>query len=89
MIIILRKKHHGREIIVGDVFEVSVDWPVIGKIWKYDDLLNQSVIIDQVRYITIEFLLNAKRCWMADGYGRPKDIPDIKLMEDYLAGLKN
>jgi hypothetical protein len=82
-----KEQRHGREILVGGVFEIRTDWPVIGKTWEYDDLLNQSTIIDCVRYITIDFLLNAKQHWIADGYGRPKDLADVALMERYLANL--
>lgn len=77
-------QNHGREILVNDLLEIGIDWTVLDRTWKFDDLLNYSTIIGGVRYITIEFLLNAKRGWVADGEGRQKDIEDIELIEQYL-----
>lgn len=84
-----KKQNHGREILADDLFEIGTSWNVVGKNWKFEDLLNNSTIIDGVRYNTVEFLLDAKRRWIADGEGRQKDIDDVKLMEQYLSGLKS
>jgi len=81
-------QNHGREILADDLFEIGISWTVVGKNWKFEDLLNHSTIIDGIRYNTVEFLLNAKRRWIADGEGRQKDIDDVKLMEQYLSDLK-
>jgi len=59
-------------------------WTVLGETWAFDNLLEHSVVIDGVRYNTVQFLLNAKRSWLADKDVRQKDIDDIKLMEAYL-----
>lgn len=83
-----KEQNHGREVLTNNLFEIGISWIVVGKTWKFDDLLNHSAVIDGVRYNTIEFLLNAKRRWIADGEGRQKDIDDVKLMEQYLSGLK-
>lgn len=79
-----KEMNHGREILVDNLFEIGTNWTVIGKTWEYSDLLNYSVIIDGVRYITVEFLFDAKKSWIASGDGREKDIDDVKLMEKYL-----
>ena len=84
-----KEQNHGREILADDLFEIGTSWAVVGKNWKFDDLLNHSTTIDGVRYNTVEFLLDAKRRWITDGEGRQKDIDDVKLMEQYLSGLKN
>ncbi len=84
-----KKQNHGREILTDDLFEIGINWTVVGKNWKFEDLLNNSKIINGVRYNSVEFLLNAKRCWILDGEGRQKDIDDVKLMEQYLSDLKN
>jgi len=84
-----KKQNHGREILTDDLFEIRTSWTVVGKNWKFEDLLNNSKIIGGVRYNSVEFLLNAKRHWIADGEGRQKDIDDVKLMEQYLSDLKN
>ena len=84
-----KEQNHGREILDDGLFEIGTSWTVVGKNWKFEDLLNHSTTIDSVRYNTVEFLLDAKRRWIADGEGRQKDIDDVKLMEQYLSGLKN
>ena len=81
-------QNHGREILVDSLFEIGTSWVVLDKIWKLNDLLSRSIVIDGVRYNTIEFLLDVKRRWVADGEGRPKDIKDVELMERYLSDLK-
>jgi len=83
-----KEQNHGREILSDDLFEIGTSWTVVGNTWKFDNLLNHSIIIDGVRYNTIEFLLDAKRRWIADGEGREKDTNDVKLIEQYLSGLK-
>lgn len=83
-----KEQNHGREILDDGLFEIGTSWTVVGKTWKFNDLLNHSTAIDGVRYNTIEFLLDAKRRWIADGEGRQKDIDDVRLMEQYLSGLK-
>lgn len=83
-----KEQNHGREILNDDLFEIGTSWTVVGKSWKFEDLLNHSTTIDGVRYNTVEFLLDAKRRWLADGDVRQKDIDDVKLMEEYLSGLK-
>lgn len=80
--------NHGREILVDDIFEIGTNWTVSGKTWKYSDLLNYSVVIDGVRYVTVEFLFDAKKSWIASGDGRQKDIDDVILMEKYLNSPK-
>lgn len=84
-----KKQNHGREILDDGLFEIGTSWTVVGKTWKFEDLLNHSVVIDEIRHNKIEFLLEAKRRWITDGEGRQKDIDDVKLMEQYLSGLKS
>ena len=83
-----KEQNHGREILTDDLFEIGTSWTVVGKAWKFEDLLSHSTIISGVRYHTVEFLLDAKRRWIADGEGRQKDIDDVKLMEQYLFGAR-
>jgi len=83
-----KEQNHGREILNDEPFEIGTSWTVVGKTWKFEDLLNHSITIDGVRYITVEFLLDAKRRWIANGEGRQKDIGDVKLMEQYLSSSK-
>lgn len=79
------KENHGREVLAVGLVEVMTNWIIDGKEWKFDNLFEQSVIIDNVRYVSIQFLLNVKKSWVAnDSHARQIDIDDIKLMESYL-----
>lgn len=79
-----KEENHGREILTDDLFEIGTSWTVVGKTWKFEDLLSNSIIVNEVRYNKVEFLLEAKQKWLADGDIRQKDVDDVKLMEDYL-----
>ncbi len=76
-------KKRGKELITDGLLEIETSWTVIGKTWKFNDLLNYSIVIEGVRYNTIQFLLDAKRSWIANGTGRKKDIDDVRLIEQY------
>jgi hypothetical protein len=84
-----REQSHGREILIDGLCEIGVDWTVLGKTWNFNDLNGRFIVIDNVRYITLEFLFEAKCGWIKDGTGRPKDIDDVKLMEAYLLNIRN
>ena len=79
-----KAKNHGREVLTDDLFEIGTIWTAVGKTWKFDDLLDHSALIDGVRYNSVEFLLSAKKGWLADGDIRQKDVDDVKLIEGYL-----
>lgn len=79
---------HGRYFLSDGLFEISTGWTIVGKRWDFNSLLDESTIIDGVRYNTVEFLLNAKSAWVKNGEERPKDVADIKLMEAYLSSIK-
>ncbi|MBM3256853.1 MAG: hypothetical protein FJY98_00785 [Candidatus Liptonbacteria bacterium] len=82
-------QNHGNEVLTQDVVEIGTRWTVLGKTWKFADLLRQSTVIDGVRYITVEFLLSVKRGWLMDGSAREKDKSDVRLMEQYLSDLNS
>ena len=79
-----KRQNHGREILDDGLFEISTSWGVLGKDQTFDDLQKQSVVIDGVRYVTIEFLLAVKKSWLQDDDVRQKDVDDIELIEKYL-----
>lgn len=79
-----KKINHGQEVLIDELFEIGISWNVLGKTWKFNDFLSNSVLIDNVRYLTLQFLLNVKRSWLKDKDVRQKDIDDIKLIEDHL-----
>ena len=79
----VEKQNHGRTILAFDLFEIFTAWGILGKDQTFEELSKESTVIDGVRYITPQFLLAAKKSWLADD-ARPKDITDVKLIEDYL-----
>jgi len=79
---------HDREILNDNIFEILTFWSVLGRDHKYKDLLKESVVIDKVRYITLDFLYKVKKSWVEGKYARPKDIEDVKLIERYKASYK-
>lgn len=80
-------KNHGREILADDKFEIGTSWTVLGKSHKLEDFIDKSIIIDGVRYITINFLYKAKKSWLLQKNVRQKDIEDVKLIEKYISKL--
>ncbi len=77
------KQNNGREILTKDLLEIGTKWKVLGKSYKFEDFNNNSIVIDNIRYITLEFLYKAKKSWVREGTVRPKDKIDIKLIEEY------
>ncbi len=71
----------------SDGIEIFPNWYMTetNMAYSFNELLENSVIIDGVRYITLKFLLEIKKLWVAtDKIPREKDKNDIKLIEDYL-----
>ena len=77
--------NHGRPVLRGDDIEIFDIWEVLGRVWRYEDLTRESVIIDCVRFITPEFLLRVKESWSSMPDARQKDIDDVQLIRKYLA----
>lgn len=75
----------GREMLDDGLFEIGTSWGVMDKDQTFEDLSKNSIMIDGVRYITIEFLLNVKKSWLQDDDVRQKDINDVALISAYLS----
>ncbi len=75
----------GQEVLKDELFEIGTVWNVLGKPYKFNDLVENSVVINGVRYISIDFLYKFKKGWMSKGEARPKDLKDIKLMERHFS----
>lgn len=75
---------NGRKVLVDEIFEIGTNWGVLGRNQVFDDLYRQSVVIDDVRYVTLEFLLAVKESWLDDDDVRQKDIDDVKLIKTFL-----
>lgn len=41
-------------------------------------------MIDAIRYVSLQFLLEVKQGWVASGDDRPKDHGDIDLIQTHL-----
>ena len=78
-----KTENYGREILADEIFEIGTSWGVLSKDQSFSDLKEQSVIIDGVRYVTIDFLLAVKKSWLLDDDVRQKDIDDVELIENY------
>lgn len=79
------EQHYGRSVLVDDSFEIGTSWGVLEKDQTLSDLTKQSAVIDDVCYITLDFLLSVKKSWLQDDNVRQKDIDDVKLIEEHLA----
>ncbi|OGD78474.1 hypothetical protein A2368_00050 [Candidatus Collierbacteria bacterium RIFOXYB1_FULL_49_13] len=78
-------ENHGREILAGDELEIGADWFVLSKSYTFADLAAVSTVIDGVRYISLDFLLQVKQSWVLhDAVVRQKDIDDVQLIQDYI-----
>jgi hypothetical protein len=70
-----------------DGIEIFDNWAMTAtkKIYTFEDLFANSIIIEGVRYITLEFLYEIKKLWVAtDKVPRAKDINDVRLISAYL-----
>lgn len=76
--------NHGRETLSDGKFEIGTNWYVLDKHYTVEDFKSESAIIDGVRYVTLDFLYRAKKSWLTQKDVRPKDVEDVKLMEEYL-----
>jgi hypothetical protein len=79
------EQQYGRSVLVNESFEINTSWGVLEKDQTLQDLAKQSVIVDEVRYITLDFLLAVKKSWLQSGSARQKDSGDVKLIEEYMA----
>lgn len=77
------KTQYKKEVLTDELFEIGTSWDILGKNYRFDDLKKESVVIDNVRYITLDFLYKIKTSWIAEKTVRPKDIADLRLIEEY------
>ena len=63
---------------------VSTVWNVADNQWAFDELLDDSMVIDGIRYVTVEFLCNVITNRLLSGEFHQKDKDDIVLMNNYL-----
>lgn len=77
-----------RITLADDTFEIGTDWIELGKTYRLEDLIKESIVIGGVRYITIDFLYKVKKSWLDQKVARQKDIIDVKLIEEYLREIR-
>ena len=77
-------EHLTKDTFIAKVFNYEQN-----KDWKFDDFLGESVVIDEVRYTTLEFLLAVKQSWLLEKDARQKDIDDAELIKNYLLNKNN
>lgn len=73
------KKTSGSDILTSDTLEIGTSLAVPNHTYSFKELFENSIVIDQVRYIKLELLLDIKKQW-----DRDKDKKDIKIIEKYL-----
>src|SRR3989344_1534874 len=73
-----KTENHGKEILADETFEIGTSWTQLGNVWKFENLLDKSVVLDGVRYHALEFLLEVKQSWLKDADVRQKDVEDVK-----------
>lgn len=78
------KDTKGRMSLESGLLDVGKSWTIVDQQWTFESLLEHSIVIDDVRYITVEFLCNAKTSWLLNGEFRQKDKDDVVLMNTYL-----
>lgn len=78
----------GLDLLKYDVYEIGtgLNMTDINKVYSFKEIFENSVVIDGVRYNSLEFLLAIKRIWVKGENSRDKDKDkrDIELIEDYL-----
>lgn len=72
-----------KEILTDDLFEIGTSWEVLDKSYEFNDFIKNSIVIDGVRYVTLDFLYEVKNSWVQLGTSRPKDIDDLQLIKQY------
>ena len=73
------KNTSGLDMLTSDIFEIGTTLNVGNHSYNFEELFKNSIVIDKVRYITLEFLLDIKKQWLRD-----KDKKDIEIIEKYL-----
>lgn len=74
------EQYHVSMLIRGDI-EIWPSWYHNEEHLGLQQLLQKSIEIDGLNFVSPEFLLEWKRA-----AHREKDLPDIKLLEEYLRG---
>ncbi len=80
----------GIDVLQYDIYEIGTGWNMtdINKVYYFEELFENSVVIEGVRYNTLEFLLKVKKIWINGNNPREKDKKDVEDIENYLKSKK-
>ena len=73
-------EEHGETVLTHEDVEDWLGWGTADGQPNFDVLYDGGITIDDIRFANPEFVRDWKRA-----ANRPKDIEDIRLLEDYLA----
>lgn len=73
-----------KEIIYNDLLEIGTSWSVLDEEVHFEQLYKDSVVIEGVRYSSLDSLYVAKVLYSKTPDVRQKDLDDIRLIEEYL-----
>ena len=69
----------GQQWLKRDIFELYDRFWYEGRYYSLQELLREAQKINGIHFAPLYWLMNFKK-----SYGRPKDITDVTLIEDYL-----
>ena len=75
---------YGQQILVGNQYEIGTSWQVSGKDRDLSELGKDSVVVESVRYVSLECLLDVKKSRLLDDDVRQKNRDDVRLIEQHL-----
>ena len=78
------KTAYGQHILADTRYEIGTSWQVSGKDRDLSELGKNSVVVESVRYISLELLLDVKKSRLLGDDVRQKDRDDVRLIERYL-----
>ncbi|KKR06019.1 MAG: hypothetical protein UT34_C0001G0059 [candidate division WS6 bacterium GW2011_GWF2_39_15] len=80
----------GLDVLQYDIYEIVTGWNMtdINKVYSFEEIFENSTVIDGVRYNSLEFLLTVKKIWVGGKNPREKDKKDIEIIENYLKSSK-
>ncbi len=64
--------YNHRETLSDNLFEIGTYWDVLGKPYNLEDFINDSIVIGGIKYITLDFLYQAKKSWLKQENVRQK-----------------
>ena len=70
----------GDPTLSTDGVELCTDWGDDKNIYQFDDILQNSITVEGIRFVSPEFLIKWK-----NNKGREKDLKDVVLIKKYLA----